>query len=53
MVERDLLVYEINFYESKITLFREMIDRYQKDIEQVKGELSSLDAEQEPGERSA
>ena len=43
-----MLLFEISFYESKITFFREMIFQYEKDIAKVRNELSSLDAEHVP-----
>jgi hypothetical protein len=48
MDDREMLLFEISFYESKIALFREMIFQFEKDIAKVRNELSSLDAEHVP-----
>lgn len=48
MVDRDLLLFEIGFYESKIAYFRELIDIYEKNIEEVRGELCTLDGGLKP-----
>ena len=44
MADRELLLFEITFYESKIAFFRQMISQYEKEIVEVKGELSSIDS---------
>ena len=43
MEDRERLLFEISFYESKIVYFRDMISKYEKEISEVKGELSSFD----------
>jgi len=43
MEDRERLLFEISFYESKIVYFRDMISKYEKEISAVKGELTSFD----------
>jgi hypothetical protein len=45
MVDRDVLLFEISFYESKIAYFRELIVRYETNIAEVRGELCTLNAD--------
>jgi len=45
MVDRDVLLFEIGFYESKIAYFRELIARYETNIAEVRGELCTLNTD--------
>lgn len=45
MVDRDMLLFEIGFYESKIAYYRELIARYEQNIEEVKVELCTINAD--------
>jgi hypothetical protein len=46
-VELSRLIFEINFYESKIAYHQEMISQCKKELDKVKDELRSHEVNQE------
>jgi hypothetical protein len=48
MADLNTLLFEIDYYESRIRVFRDMVDSYKKELDEVRVELSSLETEHAP-----